>query len=114
MLDRHLQSSIEAALADTPAVLVVGARQTGKTTLVQALAARRSGSTYATLDDLTALEAATADPGGFVAGRGMAIIDEIQKAPTLLPAIKASIDRDRRPGRFLLTRPSSKPMSRPF
>jgi hypothetical protein len=104
MLDRHLQPSIEAALADTPAVLVVGARQTGKTTLVQALAARRSGSTYATLDDLTALEAATADPGGFVAGlRGMAIIDEIQKAPALLPAIKASIDRDRRPGRFLLT-----------
>lgn len=104
MLDRHLQPSIEAALADTPAVLVVGARQTGKTTLVRALAPPRSGSTYVTFDDLTALEAATADPGGFVAGlRGMAILDEIQKAPALLPAIKVAIDRDRRPGRFLLT-----------
>lgn len=104
MLDRHLRPSVEEALADTPAVLVVGARQTGKTTLVRALEPRRPGSTYVTLDDLTALEAATADAAGFVAGlRGTAIIDEIQKAPALLPAIKVAIDRDRRPGRFLLT-----------
>ncbi len=104
VLERHLRPSIDEALADTPAVLVVGARQTGKTTLVRALQPHRPGSTYVTLDDLTALEAATADPGGFVAGlHGMAIVDEIQKAPALLPAIKVAIDRDRRPGRFLLT-----------
>ena len=104
MLDRHLRPSLEEALADTPAVLVVGARQTGKTTLVRTLEPRWPDSTYVTLDDLTALEAATADPSGFVAGlRGMAIVDEIQKAPALLPAIKVAIDQDRRPGRFLLT-----------
>lgn len=104
MFPRHLQASIDTALADTPAVLVVGARQTGKTTLVQAVAASRPGSTYVTLDDLPVLEAATADPIGFVGGlAGMAVIDEIQKAPVLLPAIKASVDRDRRPGRFLMT-----------
>ena len=104
MLDRHVQPAVEAALADTPAVLLVGARQTGKTTLVRALAARRAGSTYVTLDDLTALDGATTDPAGFVAGlRGTAVIDEIQKAPALLPAIKIAVDRDRRPGRFLLT-----------
>lgn len=93
-----------AALADTPAVLVVGARQTGKTTLVRALGQRRPGSAYVTFDDLTALEAARADPNGFVAGLpAVAILDEIQKAPALLSAIKLAIDEDRRPGRFLLT-----------
>lgn len=104
MYSRHLQPSIEAALADTPAVLVVGARQTGKTTLVRALGQKRPGSTYVTFDDLTALEAATVDPTGFVSGLGeMTILDEIQKAPALLPAIKVAIDEARRPGRFLLT-----------
>ncbi len=104
MLRRSLLPSVEAALADTPAVLVVGARQTGKTTLVQAVAATRPGTTYVTLDDPLPLEAARADPAGFVAGLpGPVVIDEIQKAPGLLPAIKASIDRDRKPGRFLLT-----------
>ncbi len=104
MLERHLRPSVEEALADTPAVLVVGARQTGKTTLVQEVAATRPGTSYVTLDDALPLEAARADPAGFVAGlRGPVVIDEIQKAPDLLPAIKSSIDRDRRPGRFLLT-----------
>jgi hypothetical protein len=104
MFDRHLRPSIQEALADTPAVLVVGARQTGKTTLVREMAATRPETTYVTLDDALPLEAARADPAGFLAGlRGPVVIDEIQKAPALLPAIKASIDRDRRPGRFLLT-----------
>jgi len=104
MFDRHLRPSIEEALADTPAVLVVGARQTGKTTLVHQVAAARPGTSYVTLDDALPLEAARADPAGFVAGlRGPVVVDEIQKAPDLLPAIKSSIDRDRRPGRFLLT-----------
>jgi predicted AAA+ superfamily ATPase len=104
MLERHLRPSIEEALADTPAVLVVGARQAGKTTLVKEVAAARPGTSYVTLDDALPLEAARADPAGLVAGlRGSVVIDEIQKAPDLLPAIKSSIDRDRRPGRFLLT-----------
>lgn len=104
MFERHIQPALREALADTPAVMVVGARQTGKTTLVRALAAGSWRASYVTLDDLTVLEAATSDPVGFVAGLGgPAVIDEVQKAPALLPAIKAAIDRDRRPGRFLLT-----------
>lgn len=104
VFERHVRPALQDALADTPAVMLVGARQTGKTTLVQALAAGPWRASYVTLDDLTVLEAATADPAGFVAGLGgPAVIDEIQKAPALLPAIKVAIDRDRRPGRFLLT-----------
>ncbi len=104
VLPRHLRPVIEEALADTPAVMLVGARQTGKTTLARSIAARRAGTAYATLDDATALEGALSDPTGFVAGLdAAAVIDEVQKAPALLPAIKAAIDRERRPGRFLLT-----------
>jgi hypothetical protein len=95
---------IEEALADTPAVMLVGARQTGKTTLARSIGALRPGTAYVTLDDATALEAALSDPAGFVSGLGgAAVLDEVQKAPALLPAIKAAIDRERRPGRFLLT-----------
>lgn len=102
--ERSLQPSLEEALGDTPVVMVVGPRQAGKTTLVKAMANKRPGTSYVTLDDLLPLEAACTDPVGFVAGLGRAVaIDEIQKAPDLLPAIKASVDRDRRPGRFLLT-----------
>ncbi len=104
MFQRHLQPAIAAALSDTPAAMVVGARQVGKTTLVRALAAAAVEASYHSLDDQDVLDAATSDPMGFVAGlRGLTVIDEIQKAPRLLPAIKAAIDRDRRPGRFLLT-----------
>jgi hypothetical protein len=104
VFERHLAPSLADALADTPAVMLVGARQTGKTTLARAVAAEAGPASYQTLDDLTTLDAATVDPAGFVAGlTGLAVIDEIQKAPRLLPAIKAAIDRDRRPGRFLLT-----------
>jgi predicted AAA+ superfamily ATPase len=79
------------------------ARQTGKSTLATGLAERLS-ATFATLDDATSLAAAVADPHGFLAGLGArAIIDEVQKAPGLFPAIKLSVDRDRWPGRFLLT-----------
>ena len=103
--ERSLLPSIEDALGDTPVVMVVGPRQAGKTTLVKAVAAKRPGTSYVTLDNLLPLEAARADPVGFVAGLGSraVVIDEIQKAPDLLPAIKASVNRDRRPGRFLLT-----------
>lgn len=92
-----------AALADTPVVLLNGARQTGKSTLATRLAKVTSAS-LVTLDDATALAAAADDPQGFVAGLGERIvIDEVQKAPGLFPVIKLSVDADRKPGRFLLT-----------
>lgn len=98
-----MHDSVRAALTDTPVVFLAGARQTGKTTLVRALA-RETGASYATLDDPPALSAATSDPQGFLAGMGTrAVIDEAQKAPGLFPVIKAAVDRDRRLRRFLLT-----------
>lgn len=103
MKARNLRHYIDIAMKDTPVVLVNGARQTGKTTLVQDIAARKK-ALYVTLDDHASLDAALNDPAGFVAGLGsFAVIDEVQNAPNLFRAIKASVDRDRRPGRFLLT-----------
>ena len=104
MLERHLRPVVEEALADTPAVLLVGARQTGKTTLAKLVAEGRPGTAYFTLDDSTVFESAQADPAGLLAGLpDLAILDEVQRAPGLLLAMKAVIDLDRRPGRFLLT-----------
>jgi predicted AAA+ superfamily ATPase len=81
--------------------MVTGPRQSGKTTLVRELI--KGERRYVTLDDDTPLEAALSDPVGFIRGLDQAIIDEIQRAPELLRAIKMSVDKDRRPGRFLLT-----------
>ncbi|MGB6047838.1 MAG: ATP-binding protein [Flavobacteriales bacterium] len=103
MKRRNITTAIAAALKDTPVTLVNGARQTGKTTLVRDLARKRK-ATYITLDDHSALDAALNDPAGFVASLGaFAVVDEVQNAPNIFRAIKASVDRDRRPGRFLLT-----------
>ncbi len=101
MYPRYVEKSIQEALADTPVVSLNGPRQSGKTTLVRKLAGKDWN--YITLDDATVLESATADPAGFIRGLDHAIIDEIQRAPELLLAIKRSVDEDRRPGRFLLT-----------
>ena len=104
MYDRHLRPVIEESLTDTPAVLLVGARQTGKSTLAKILAESHPGTAYLTLDDSTVLESAQTDPEGLLAGLpARAVLDEVQRAPGLLLAMKAVIDRDRRPGRFLLT-----------
>jgi len=101
--DRNLGHAVDIALKDTPVVLLHGARQTGKTTLVKAIA-RKRGASYVTLDDHPTLEAALADPPAFIQGLGkLAVIDEVQNAPNIFRAIKASVDRDRKPGRFLLT-----------
>ena len=100
MYQRFIEPRLEEALFDTPAVLVVGPRRVGKTTLVRKLGGAR---TYITLDDQTALDAARSDPAGFIRGLDVATIDEIQRAPELLLAIKKAIDDDNRPGRFLLT-----------
>ena len=77
-----------------------GPRQSGKTTLVRQYA---GGLPYLSLDDVSLLAAARSDPQGFIRQIDRAIIDEIQRAPELLLALKLSIDQDRRPGRFLLT-----------
>jgi uncharacterized protein len=103
MITRSLEAPLREALADTPVTMLIGARQTGKSTLVTSLA-ETSGS-YVNLDDAAVLGAARADPAAFVErlGERTAIIDEAQRAPELFLSIKASVDRDRRPGRFLLT-----------
>lgn len=94
---------LEQALAESPVVLIHGPRQCGKTTLAQAMGEER-GYAYFTFDDAVTLAAATADPVGFVADLpANVILDEVQRAPGLFATIKRAVDRDRRPGRFLLT-----------
>jgi uncharacterized protein len=121
---RRLVPRLKSALTDTPVVLIVGPRQAGKSTLVQQAAQAKEppgakGDTflaspsleripenYLTLDDATVLAAVSSDPRGFVASQDAArvtVIDEVQRAPELLLAIKADVDANRRPGRFLLT-----------
>ena len=103
MHPRHIQPLIIEALNDTPVVLLNGARQTGKSTLAKSLSVAH-GRRYLTLDDQATLAAARSDPAGFIAGLdGPIALDEVQRAPELFLAIKASVDRNREPGRFLLT-----------
>jgi predicted AAA+ superfamily ATPase len=82
-------------------VIVTGARQTGKSTLASELVDGRRR--YATLDDLDALDAARRDPEALVGGKEPVTLDEVQREPGLLHAVKRAIDRDRKPGRFLIT-----------
>jgi len=101
---RWLEDRIREALDDTPVVAIVGPRQAGKSTLMQAIIGGQQGWTSWTLDDLNVLERAIADPAALIAAApGPVAIDEVQRAPQLLLAIKAAVDRDRRPGRFLIT-----------
>jgi predicted AAA+ superfamily ATPase len=103
MLQRSLKDPLQVALRDTPVVMLVGARQTGKSTLASALV-KAGTATYSTFDDPTLLAAARADPTGFVESLGAtAVLDEVQRVPEIFLSIKASVDLDRRPGRFLLT-----------
>jgi len=102
LFPRSIEPRIAEALLDTPVVLLAGPRQAGKTTLVRQIAARQ-GLHYITLDDELTWLSARADPVGIVRNLGRAVIDEVQRAPQLLLAIKKSVDEDRRPGRFLLT-----------
>lgn len=101
LYERFSAERVKTALRDTPVVMVNGPRQCGKTTLARRFV--EGDRAYITLDDDTQLAAARADPAGFMRGVDRAIIDEIQRAPELLRAIKRSVDEDRRPGRFLLT-----------
>lgn len=101
LFPRWIKPRIAEAMADTPVVLLAGPRQAGKTTLVRQGA--ENGLRYLTLDDELTLLSAREDPVGMIRSLDRAVIDEIQRAPALLLAIKKSVDEDRRPGRFLLT-----------
>ncbi len=94
---------LEEALSDSPVVLIHGPRQSGKTTLARHVGDRHDYD-YMSLDDDVSRAAADADPVGFVAElAARTILDEVQRVPRLFTAIKAAVDRNRTPGRFLLT-----------
>jgi len=100
---RYSELPLREALQDTPIVLIHGSRQCGKTTLVQTIG-EELGYRYVSFDDDNQLQAAKADPVGFVHTLPVKVIlDEIQRVPELFTSIKASVDQNRRPGRFILT-----------
>ena len=101
MYPRFARIRIEEALSDTRVVLISGPRQSGKTTLAADIAADKIP--YLTLDNATVLQSALDDPVGFIRGLDRVVIDEVQRAPDLLLAIKNAVDQDSTPGRFLLT-----------
>ncbi len=104
MYHRNLEKRVRDALRRSPVVMLNGARQVGKSTLARSLVDDGVMRAYLTLDDFATLEAASSDPEGFVSGLSSpTVIDEVQLEPRLFRAIKAAVDRDRSPGRFLLT-----------
>jgi predicted AAA+ superfamily ATPase len=100
---RHLHPHLVAALQESRVVCLLGARQAGKSTLVRSVAENEHPARYLTLDDHATLELAREDPVAFVAGNERLAIDEAQRAPDLLLAIKQVVDLDPTPGRFLIT-----------
>lgn len=104
LLDRTIEDTVVEAMGSARAVALLGARQVGKSTLARVIADGRLPADLITLDDELSLARAVADPVGLIAGLGRrTVIDEIQRAPQLLLAIKARLDRDNSPGQFLLT-----------
>jgi predicted AAA+ superfamily ATPase len=101
LFPRFAAEVVTTALRDTPVVMVTGPRQCGKTTLVRNLIATERE--FVTMDDDNLLAAARSDPTGLVRDFDAITIDEVQRAPDLLRAIKRSVDENRRAGRFLLT-----------
>jgi predicted AAA+ superfamily ATPase len=100
---RFIQERMHEALADSPVVLIHGPRQCGKSTLARKVG-DLMGYVYHTFDDDVLRAAAAADPIGFVGDlSGKVILDEVQRVPELFTSLKVTIDRDRTPGRFILT-----------
>jgi predicted AAA+ superfamily ATPase len=103
VFNRHAKARVLDSLSDTPVTLIHGARQTGKSTLAD-LVAEEQGRTRVTLDDPIALSLAKRDPKAFLnTYKPPVTIDEIQRAPELFLAIKLNVDKDRKPGSFVLT-----------
>lgn len=101
-LSRWQNNTINTAANERRVLLLAGPRQCGKTTLLHHLDIE--DTEYRTLDDEGLREAAEADPHGFVEHqKAMLIIDEVQRVPSLLPAVKKVVDEDQRSGQFLLT-----------
>ena len=101
--ERFIEETVLEALLDTPVVLVHGSRQCGKTTLAQSIG-KKQNYHYISFDDDNQLQAAQADPVGFIENLPeKTILDEIQRVPELFTSIKASVDKNRQPGRFILT-----------
>ena len=99
---RHAHIQIRTALTDTRIVAIVGPRQSGKTTLAQRVASDRD-LPFVTFDDLHSRQFAETDPVGFIRGYRRAVIDEIQRVPSLILDLKKTVDEDPRPGRYLIT-----------
>jgi predicted AAA+ superfamily ATPase len=94
---------LEETLGDTPITVIQGARQVGKSTLVREVVANRD-VTVLSLDATASYNAARADPDAFVRqSDGLLVIDEVQRVPALVRAMKDAVEQDRRPGRFLVT-----------
>ncbi|TVR89010.1 MAG: ATP-binding protein [Trueperaceae bacterium] len=100
VLPRLAGDRVRTHLSTMPAVVLTGARQTGKSTLARSL---RPTGRYATLDDLDVRALAERDPDALVGGAGPITLDEVQRAPDLLHAVKRAIDERRERGRYLLT-----------
>ncbi len=102
MYPRFLEAPIREALKDTRVVAIASPRQSGKSTLARSIAG--AGAAYLSLDEAITFKAASDDPTGFIRRtRGLTIIDEIQRVPELMLAIKLAVDEDATPGRFLIT-----------
>jgi len=99
---RFLGENVKQALHSRRIVLISGARQTGKTTLSKQIS--NKNCIYRSLDDTSLLRGALEDPKGFIKNNSQTmIIDEVQKAPLLLPEIKLVVDENNRNGQYLLT-----------
>lgn len=103
LFPRFSSRHVLQALLDSPVVLIHGPRQCGKTTLARMIG-DQAGFSYLTFDDPATRDAALADPVGFVDDLPeKVILDEVQHVPQLFGVLKIAVDRDRRPGRFILT-----------
>src|SRR5258705_7125285 len=101
LADRRLMAVLADRLSEEPTLVLNGPRTVGKSTLLT-MVARRLGKTVIDCDDPAVRAAVRNDPGRFVAGPDTVLIDEFQHVPELLDAIKAELNRDLRPGRFVL------------